>query len=94
MRAYDAGDQRAWAYRGLIHQGLGDDAKAIADFTQALSDTATHFAGVGKLGSAIDERACAASQLVGTQSFGLRIVAVLVEALEEHPGRAGAIASG
>ena len=37
VMAYDAGDQRAWAYRGLIHQGLGDDDKAIADFTQALT---------------------------------------------------------
>lgn len=37
VMAYDAGDQRAWAYRGLIHQGLGDDAKAISDFTQALT---------------------------------------------------------
>jgi tetratricopeptide (TPR) repeat protein len=34
--ALDSGDQRAWAYRGLIHQERGDDAAAIADFNRAL----------------------------------------------------------
>lgn len=34
--ALDAGDQRAWAYRGLTHQGRGDDLRAIEDFSRAL----------------------------------------------------------